>query len=106
MTIDLPSAAGGFGIASILLGWLATYVFATKADLAKVREDLAAAQRSQERALTLHDKDDRERNEAMVRRLFDKIDEMAKEIVAARLEIAGLPKYSRGQGVDLGGPKP
>lgn len=90
--IDLTSAIAGAAAAGGILVFAGTWLFATKAELAA--------------AIAKHDRDERDRNEAMVKRLFDKIDEMAKEIVAARLEIASLPKYSRGQGVDLGGPKP
>ena len=87
MPIDLPSAAGGFAIASVLLGWLATYVFVTKAELAK------------------HEKEDQKRSDALVQRLFAKIDEISNTMTDLRVKVAEL-KYSRGQGVDLGGPKP
>ena len=90
--IDLASAIAGGAAAGGILIFGGTWIFATKSELAA--------------AIAKHDRDERDRSDAMVRRLFDKIDEMAKEIVAARLEIASLPKYSRGQGVDLGGPKP
>ena len=77
MTIDLPSAGAGFGIASIVLGWLATYVFATKADLAK------------------HDREDRDRSDRTVQRLFDKVDGIARELAELRVDVA--TKYSRSQ---------
>lgn len=76
MTIDLPSAAGGFGIASILLGWLATYVFVTKGDLAK------------------HEKEDRDRSDRMVQRLFEKVDAIDSKLSDLRVDVA--TKYSRG----------
>lgn len=73
--IDLPSAAAGFAIASILLGWLASYVFVTKNELAK------------------HEKEDRDRSERMVQRLFEKVDGIDSKINDLRVEVA--TKYSR-----------
>lgn len=76
MPIDLPSEAGGFAIASILLGWLASYVFVTKNELAK------------------HEKEDRDRSDRMLSRLFEKVDGIDSKINDLRVDVA--TKYSRG----------
>lgn len=85
MTIDLPSAAAGFGIASLVLGFLATYVFATKSDIAKVRSEA-------DRFVKEH----AEAESSDMRRLFDKIDKMAEGMTDLRVKVAEL-RYSRGQ---------
>lgn len=85
--IDLTSALAGAGVAGGLLAFGGTWLFATKSEVQRAEARSAAA-------LAQHDKDDADRRDSMMRRLFDKMDKMTESLNDLRVKVEGL-KYSR-----------
>lgn len=85
--IDLTSALAGAGAAGGFLVFAGTWLFPTKSELQRSEARSAAA-------LAQHDKEDRERSDSMMRRLFDKMDRMTESLNDLRVKVEGL-KYSR-----------
>lgn len=85
--IDLASAIAGAAAAGGILVFAGTWLFPTKSELQRSEARAAAA-------LAQHDKEDRERSDSIVRRLFDKMDKMTESLNDLRVKVEGL-KYSR-----------
>lgn len=87
--IDLPSAAAGFALGSGVLAFLAKWIFATKSDLGKAKDQAIEEAKKLLGAHVTQESED-------LRRLFDKLDKMADGMADLRVKVAEL-RYSRGQ---------